>query len=125
MHARMIVLGLGLVAWATEAVAQTTAEVAPSSGKELLAILINTLGVGLTVQLVKQFRPMWADKYGWLLPIIAVAAGPVILFAQSYLAAKLGYDIDLSVLVGALTGTAAVAAHQVYIQKKEGPQGTV
>lgn len=115
--ALVAVCSISEVAWAQ------SASVTPVNLKELLATLINTAGVMLAVQGIKRLRPYLADKYGWALPIVAVLLGPIVATAQAYLAAKLGFQIDLSLITAALTGGAAVAANQVYRQAKEGPTG--
>ncbi len=104
--------------------AQTIGAVQPSNWKELLAVLINTAGVMAAVQIIKVVLPFLTDKYGWLVPILAMLAGPVVALIQGGLAKVLGYEgFDFSLVVAALTGGTAVAAHQIYAQKKEGPTG--
>lgn len=116
-------LVLSLV-WVDAGIAQQVGTVTPPSMKELLAVLINTAGVMCVVQVIKFYLPYLTDKYGWVMPLIAMASGPVVAFLQGFLATKLGYPgFDFSLIVAALTGGTAVAAHQVYAQQKEGPTG--
>lgn len=100
------------------------ATVTTSNWRELAAVLINTAGVALVVQLIKFGVPLLSDKYGWVLPILALVAGPAIAALQEALASALGYQgFDFSLIVAALTGGTAVAANQIYHQKKQGPTG--
>jgi hypothetical protein len=104
--------------------AQTQGAVAPSNWKELVAVLINTAGVMLVVQGIKLAMPYLTDKFGWVMPIVAMIAGPFVAMLQGYLATLLGYPgFDFSLIVAALTGGTAVAANQIYKQQQEGPTG--
>ena len=87
--------------------------------KPLLAMFINTvLVLGLT-QVVKVYVPGIRAAVPWLLPIIAIFAGPVVAVAQNAMAGWLGVPIDLSPLLGLATGGAAVAMNQTWKQATE------
>ena len=87
----------------------------------LVAVLINGVGVLAVVQLVKvHLMPFLKAQHPWALPILAVLAGPIVGFATEFLMAFLGYPIDLSAIVAALTGAMAVVAHQVKAQASKG-----
>lgn len=104
--------------------AQQAGVTTPPSWKEFVAMLINTAGVALAVQVIKFLLPVITDKYGWALPILAMIAGPAVAALQGVLTRALGYpSFDFSLIVAALTGGAAVAANQVFRQAKEGPTG--
>lgn len=104
--------------------AQQAGVTTPPGWKELLAMIINTAGVALAVQVIKFLMPVITDKYGWAVPILALVAGPFVAALQGVLAKALGYPgFDFSMVVAALTGGTAVAINQVYRQAKEGPTG--
>jgi hypothetical protein len=82
-----------------------------------IATLINGSGVFFAVLVIKSvLMPFLRAQYPWVLPIIAMVAGYLIGFATEALMAWLGYPIDLSTIVAALTGAGAVAVHQIKVQ---------
>ena len=79
----------------------------------LIALFINTTGTLAVVQLLKNYViPTITQRYPALLPMLAGAAGPVLAFIQTKLAARLGYPIDLSMVVAIFTGAASVGVNQ-------------
>lgn len=85
----------------------------PQPINSLIAMMINTGGTLLLVQLLKSYVvPQVRTATPWLLPILAMLGGPVVSLVQSYLAKKLGYPVDLSPMVGLFSGAAAVAVNQ-------------
>ena len=114
----MLIMGIPVLAFA-----QASSVTPTFSWKQLVGVLINTAGVMGIVQVIKAYRPLFADKYGYLLPIIATALGPCLMTLQGLLTTQLGFDgFDFTPISAALTGTAAVAVHQVYDQAKNGPR---
>jgi hypothetical protein len=83
------------------------------------AAAINSVGVLLAVQVIKYYLPMLRTKYPWAIPIIAVLAGPAFAQLTSLLFGILGHPVDLGPILGALTGTAAVAMNQIGKQARK------
>lgn len=80
----------------------------------IIAALINSVLVLIAVQGLKNYvMPFLRVKYPWVLPIIATVAGPLLGMLTQYLSAMLGYPIDLSAIIGVLTGLSAVAGYSV------------
>lgn len=91
--------------------------------RQLVGVLINTVGVMLVVQGIKWALPHLVNQYGFLMPVLATALGPVLMLAQGWLTTNLGYEgFDFTPIAAALTGTTAVAANQMYKQYKQGPK---
>lgn len=84
--------------------------------REVVGMFINTVGVLLLTQLIKVGVPIIRSAVPWLLPIIAIFAGPVVAVVQNALAGWLGLPVDLSPLLGLATGGAAVAMNQTWKQ---------
>jgi hypothetical protein len=98
----------------------------PDPWRQLLGVLINTAGVMLVVQGIKWTRPRLVDQYGYMLPVLATALGPLLMLGQGWLTMQLGFQgFDFTPITAALTGTTAVAANQVYKQYQEGPKNDV
>ncbi len=87
--------------------------------KILVAGLINSVIVVGLVQAIKLYWPSIRERIPALLPIFAAALGPAVAVAQNTISGWLGVPIDLSPLVGAFTGAAAVAIHQVGVQARQ------
>src|SRR5262245_55551186 len=104
--------------FATDAWAQASNIVpSPAPWRLLVGVMINTAVVSAVVWLIKRYLPLIEEKYGYTLPIIATALGPVLMSLQAYLTKQLGYEgFDFTPISAALTGSLAVAAHQVYKQ---------
>jgi len=86
-----------------------------------IATLINGSGVFFAVMLIKSvLMPILRAQYPWALPIIAMFAGTLLGYATEALMAWLGYPVDLSAIVAALTGAGAVAVHQIKVQALKG-----
>lgn len=111
----LIALAL-VLAFVPFALAQSGAGQVAFDWKPLAAMAINTIVVAGVVQAIKVYAPGLRAGLPWLLPVIAVVAGPAVAVAQSALAGWLGVPIDLSPLLGLATGGAAVAANQVVKQ---------
>jgi CHASE2 domain-containing sensor protein len=86
---------------------------------EVGAAAINSVVVLIAVQAIKHFLPILRQKYPWAIPLIAVVAGPGIAYVTSYLFTVLGHPVDLGPILGALTGTAAVAMNQIGKQARK------
>lgn len=113
-----------LLVFAEQAIAQQVVQSGMGGGswKQLVAVILNTAGVVLVVQLLKFFLPILKERYPWALPIIATLVGPGVAYLQITVAGWAGVDVDFTPVVAALTGGMAVAAHQVKAQTKEVPQ---
>jgi uncharacterized membrane protein YdcZ (DUF606 family) len=103
------------------ALAQTPAPVpvpAPAvfDWKVLVAGLINSVLVVGAVQLIKVSLPKLRESVPWALPLIAMVGGPLLVWGQNQLMTVLGVPVDLSPLMGVLTGGTAVALNQVVKQ---------
>ena len=85
----------------------------------LIAALINSVLVVAAVQFLKVYWPIFKEKMPWLIPIIAGFIGPLIMLLQNMVTSWLGVPVDLSPLLGVLTGGTAVAIHQVYKQTQK------
>ena len=87
---------------------------------EIAAAAINSVLVLIAVQFLKTKGIPWLNLHvPWLLPLIAMAIGPLMMIAMSYLSEYFGYLIDLSPIIGVFTGGMAVALHQVGKQFKK------
>ena len=95
-------------------------QVAVFDWRMIVAALINAVIV-LTIAVpgLKHLMPIIKQKYPYMIPIIAAVAGLVMGATQDALYAWLGYPIDLGPIVAVLTGTFAVAMHQVGKQVKK------
>jgi len=81
---------------------------------QIIAAAINSVLVLLAVQLIKVHAiPFLKQSAPWALPIISLVIGPAITAATNWLAAFLGYPIDLSPIAGVFIGGTAVALHQI------------
>ncbi len=79
---------------------------------EVLAAAINSAFVIIAVQALKVYvMPALKLKYPWLLPLIALFAGPAMAQLTEFLVAFTGYPIDLSKITEVLTGLAAVVMY--------------
>lgn len=86
----------------------------------LLANLINAVLVLAAVQALKAYvLPWFKINVPWILPILAMAIGPLMWIATEYLAELIGHPIDLSPIIGVFTGGTAVALHQLGKQYKK------
>ena len=86
----------------------------------LLANFINAVAVIAAVQAIKTYvLPFLNEKAPWVLPLIAMAIGPLMMIASEYLFNLIGWPIDLSPIVGVFVGGTAVAIHQVGVQVKK------
>lgn len=79
---------------------------------------INTGGVFFLVNRITSFAPTLRQKRPQWIPIIAIAAGPLINIAGASLSELVGHPIDFSPIVGAFGGSAAVVVHQVRTQAR-------
>ena len=105
---------------ATDAYAQASGVGQPFDWRQLIGVLINTVGVMAVVQGIKAFQPVIAEKYGYSIPVLATVLGPALMWLQGVLSTWLGFQgFDFTPITAALTGSAAVAAHQFYAQAKK------
>lgn len=87
---------------------------------EVIAAVINTAAVLVVCQFIKLYKPKITETMGWLLPFFTLLLGPILAKVQSIIAVWLGVPIDLSPIIAAWTGGAAVAVHQIYHQVEKG-----
>lgn len=81
---------------------------------QVIAATINAVVVLMVVQFLKVKGLPWLNKnVPWVLPLVAMLVGSLATMLADYLAALLGYPIDLSPIVGLFSGGTAVALHQV------------
>lgn len=86
----------------------------------LLANLINAVLVLAAVQALKTYAiPFLKEKVPWVLPIVAMAIGPLMMLAAEFLFTLIGHPIDLSPIIAVFVGGSAVALHQVGVQFKK------
>lgn len=82
--------------------------------RQILTVLINSVFVMLAVQLIKSFAPQIPPA---VKQILAVAAGPLLLWASTAASQALGIEVDFSpiatVLAGLSSGLMATGVHQV------------
>jgi hypothetical protein len=126
MMRKIVVLALLMLVVVLVALAgaQTPAPPAPGidwksmfSWKQFVAAAINCLAVLAIVQFLKGVIPWTRVSVPWLLPLLTMLPiGPGIALVQDWLAAWLGWPIDLSPIIAVFTGGAAVAIHQSYRQ---------
>jgi hypothetical protein len=88
----------------------------PVGWTDVIAATINIVGVMAAVKAITLWLPALRERSPMLVPLLAMAAGPALAWGQGVLAAWLGLPIDLSPIVGALSGGSAVAVHQIYNQ---------
>jgi hypothetical protein len=88
--------------------------------RELIAALINSVLVIGVVQIVKLALPIIKKKMPMLFPLLALFIGPLMTTLQNAVSSQLGFVVDLSPLVGVLTGGTAVAFHQIKSQASKG-----
>src|SRR6266446_5566399 len=99
---------------ATDAFAQASGVGQPFDWQQLVGVFINTVGVLAVVQVINKYLPAITEKYGYAVPILATVIGPALMSLQGTLTSALGFEgFDFTPITAALTGTAAVAAHQV------------
>lgn len=105
---------------ATDAWAQASSVTPTFDWRQLVGVLINTVGVLVVVQVIKYVKAKYTDKYDAMLPVVAVALGPCLMALQGFLTSWLGFQgFDFTPISAALTGSLAVTAHQVYAQAKK------
>jgi len=90
---------------------------------EIIAALINSVLVLMIVQLLKTKLPVLREKFPVILPIITPVIGPLVVMAQNLVTNWLGYQVDLSPIVGVFSGSAAVMLYQVKKQAEPGKVG--
>ena len=78
-----------------------------------IAMFINTALVSAATQYLKRVWPGLKLRYPWLIPIITPVLGIVLTAVSTYLTALLGYQVDLTPILGGITGVLAVYAHQL------------
>ncbi len=85
--------------------------------REVVALLINGVGVMVAVQILKHFKPQMSKE---LVSILALVLGPVLGWAGTALSEMLGYPIDLSPIALVFSGvTAGLVGMGVYdVQKR-------
>jgi len=117
-------LAFALLLTASPAWAQASGVSQPFDWRQLVGVAINTVGVLGVVQFIKWALPRIPEKYGYVIPFIATAISPLLMSLQGTLATALGFQgFDFTPISAALSGTVAVAAHQVYKQAKQAKQG--
>ena len=73
---------------------------------------LNIVVVMVIVQALKTYvMPFLKTKYPWVLPILALVAGPAVTMAANWLTAYLGVPIDFTEIIGVLTGVSAVVMY--------------
>lgn len=88
---------------------------------QIAVAAINSVLVLMAVQFLKVKGVPWLRLNApFLLPIIALIAGPALTAAMNYLTAFFGYPVDLSPIIGVFSGGTAVALHQVAKQYAKG-----
>lgn len=107
----LVAFALTLVAPVTSAFAQGAPQ--PDAGwQQLVAYFINTIGVVLVTQLLKNYvLPVLPPA---AFPIIAGAMGPTLAFLANRISVKLGMPIDLSMIDALFAGGSAVAVNQFF-----------
>ena len=87
--------------------------------QQILALFINSILVVVAVQLLKQVMP---DIPGGIKQILAIVAGPLLLYVQGVISGALGYPIDFGPLIAIFAGgTSGLAAMGVFdVVKKVG-----
>ena len=89
---------------------------------QLAAMLINTLGVTLLIQLAKKYMPNLSRTWK---QVLTAVAGPALLFAANALSNLLGFPIDFTSLIeviGVGLMSSAAATIPFKIGKTEGRQ---
>ena len=78
-----------------------------------IAMFVNTVLVSGATQYLKRLWPDLKLRYPWLIPIITPVLGIVLTAASTYITALLGYQVDLTPILGGISGVLAVYAHQL------------
>ena len=87
----------------------------------MLAAAVNSGGVLLLVQGISAAVPFLKERIPWVVPILALLAGPAVAWVQSQVSAVTGLPIDLSevqIAFQVALGAGAVAVSQVYSQQR-------
>lgn len=81
---------------------------------EILAALVNGVLVLMVVQALKVYGMPWLKTtVPWVLPLLAMVAGPLIGLLTNYLSGVIGLPIDLSAITNVLVGMSATVAFTV------------
>ena len=86
---------------------------------QIIAMILNTFFVAWAVNLVKKYWPGLSEQYPFLKPIIPPVLGAILTFASKWLTSFLGFTVDLTPILGALTGLIAIMGYDFVNQVKK------
>ena len=79
----------------------------------IIAGFINTILVVIAVNVLKAIWPGLVEKFPWLRTVAAVIIAPALTFLSTWLTGFLGATVDLSPIIGVITGLIAVFSYDV------------